>query len=162
VASFRFRLQPLLDQKEKEKQDAEAALVEQQNEAMAERRALAELQHKESAMIKMITQAKGSLNTGESSTGRDLVTQAHYIAALEEQRKATRRGIVSQQMIVEAADESVQQARDRVAECTRQVDIFKTFRDKLEQRFSRYLAKKEELELDEIGNTLHLNRSRNE
>jgi flagellar FliJ protein len=160
VASFRFRLQPLLDQKEKQKQDAEAALIERQTEAMDERRALNELERKETAMIQMITEAKRNLNQSEANTGQNLAASADYLAALEGERKAMRRPILSQQMLVEATDARVQQARENVAECTRQFDILMKFRNKLEQRFLRNMAQKEELELDEIGNTLFLNRSR--
>jgi hypothetical protein len=51
-------------------------------------------------------------------------------------------------------------ARDDVTVCRREADVLAKYREKAEKRFLRDLARKEELEEDEVGNMLFLSRSR--
>ena len=81
--------------------------------------------------------------------------------ALKDKLDAANQDVLGQRMLVEQFQARVEGARQRVADCTREVDVLQKYRDKLEARFLRELAQKEELELDETGNILFLTRSRN-
>lgn len=161
MALFRFRFQPVLDGKIRRKEDAEASLAERQRELAAEEFTLQQLQENTDHVRHEVRLARKSLQLTGNATGREVLSRTELLNALKNKLDAANQDVLGQRMLVEQFQAQADEARRRVTECTREVDVLQKYRDKLEARFLRELAQKEELELDEIGNTLFLARSRN-
>lgn len=161
MAVFRFRFQPVLDGKIKVKEDAEASLAERQRELAAEEFTLQQLQEKKDRVRHEVQLARKSLQLTGNATGGEVLSRTDLLNALKDKLDAANQDVLGQRMLVEQFQARVEGARQRVADCTREVDVLQKYRDKLEARFLRELAQKEELELDETGNILFLTRSRN-
>lgn len=159
---FRFRVQPLLDQKIEAKEEAEKALVERQKELAAEKGKLEEARRKERDLIDLRLRLRRQVmsNAGHPLSGDEVRRRVEYIKDLALQADAAKEAVYSQQLVVTEADEKVKAAREHLAECTREVDILTKYRKKLEERFLRDAEQKEALELDEIGNMLYTSRRR--
>jgi len=159
VATFRYRLQPLLDQKSREKEEAEEALAERQKELRAERQKLEELRKKEEQLAAQRDGLRRSLLDGGSErpvTGDEIRRRVERLRALGQDVETARDAVFSQKIVIEEAEERLENARRQVAECTRQVEILTKHRSKLERRFLAEAERKEALEQDEIGNILFM------
>ncbi len=159
MATFRYRLQPLLDQKSREKEEAEEALAERQKELRAERQKLEELRKKEEQLAAQRDGLRRSLLDGGSErpvTGDEIRRRVERLRALGQDVETARDAVFSQKIVIEEAEERLENARRQVAECTRQVEILTKHRSKLERRFLAEAERKEALEQDEIGNILFM------
>lgn len=159
MATFRYRLQPLLDQKSREKEEAEEALAERQKELRAERLKLEELRRKEEQLAARRDGLRRSLLDGggeQPVTGDEVRRRVERLRALGQDVETARDAVFSQKIVIEEAEERLENARRQVAECTRQVEILTKHRSKLERRFLAEVERKEALEQDEIGNILFM------
>jgi flagellar biosynthesis chaperone FliJ len=157
---FRFRLQPLLEQKREAQKSAEEALAGQQKQLSAEERALAKLQQQEKRLVQSVSIMRRRLLSTPNMCGDGLEKQSDYLHGLLQDLHSAHDAIVFQELGVREAQARVTAARDHVAACRREADVLAKYREKVEKRFLRDLARKEELEEDEIGNMLFLTRSR--
>jgi phage shock protein A len=157
---FRFRLQPLLEQKLEAQKSAEEALAGQQKQLSAEERALDKLQQQEKRLAQSVSIMRRRLLSTPNMCGDGLEKQSDYLHGLLQDLHSAHDAIVSQELGVREAQARVTAAGDYVAACRREADVLAKYREKVEKRFLRDLARKEELEEDEIGNMLFLTRSR--
>jgi flagellar biosynthesis chaperone FliJ len=160
---FRFRLQPLLDQKTEAKEAAEKALVERQQELTAEKVKLEDARRREQELIALKLKLRREImisGTGKSLSGNEVRQRVEFIKALGFQVDTAKEAVNAQQAAVTEAEDKVKTARAHVVDCTREVDILTKYRKKLEERFRREAEQKEALELDEIGNMLFTSRRR--
>ncbi len=163
MALFKYRLQPLLDQKEERKKDAAEKLAESRRQLAAEQQRLEELklqveqlkQKREALRGAMLTGAPGSLLTGAEV--RQRVDHVHTVGGELESAKDA---VFSQGIAIEEAEDRVNEAQQHLVDASREVDILTKHRDKSERRFLREIEIKEELEQDETGTTMFLNRRR--
>jgi flagellar export protein FliJ len=159
MAGFRFRLQPLLDERLQAQKHAEEELAESQKELLVEKRTWKDLQREQKRIEDLIVIRRRELIGNVPIGGGELEQRKEYLAALSLQLQSARDAVFSQQLVVDEANAKVEAARSRVAERSREAETLAKYREKLEKEFLREAARKEELELDEIGNVLYLNRN---
>ena len=92
--------------------------------------------------------------------GQRLQQRKEDLDALGQELLAAREAVFSQELVVEEAELKVKEARARLAERSRDAETLAKYRKRLQEEWLRENSRKEELELDEIGNTLYLNRNR--
>jgi flagellar export protein FliJ len=159
MAKFRFRLQPLLEQKEKLLDDAEKQMTARQKELEAERAEMERLKQREKDLIAQRQDLRlNMLKTaeGERLTGEELVRRRTFVEALGQDIESARDAVFSQRMVLEECEEKLAKAKAYVAECKREVEILVKYRDRLQERHRKEEERKEELELDEVGNMLYM------
>ncbi len=163
MPTFKYRLQPLLDQKIDLKKQAEEALGQRQKELRDEQQKLEEFhrQHRE-LTIKRERLRREVLASPEAEplTGSEVRRRTEYLKRLQLDVDAAKDAIFSQKLLIEECEERLSEARRQLAQCSREVEILKKHREKLEQRFHREVERKEAVEQDEIGNMLYMRRRR--
>ena len=158
MARFRFRLQIVLDQKLEIKKQAEEDVAKRQAELVSEQTALTRLQHREESLVQELKIARRELAYISSTTGESVFTYFARIESLNQDIDSARDAVFAQELVLDEFKEKVEQAKAHLMNCSREVEALTKYRDKLEQRFMRQLEQKEDLELDEIGNMLYMNR----
>lgn len=165
MATFKYRLQPLLDQKVKLQEEAEDALAERRKELRAAEARLEELKRREQELIAKREDLRRNVATaapGETLSGDSIKKRVDYVRALGQDIDAARDDVFGQKMVIDDCNEKVDAATKHVAECRREVEVLTKYRDKLLDRFKREEERKEALELDEIGNMLYMTKRRSE
>lgn len=158
MATFRFRLQPLLEQKEKRLEDAENDLKQRRKELELQRAEMERLKQRERDLIAQRQDLRLNMLTtaeGERLTGASLVRRRTFIEALGQDIETARDAVFSQRMVLEECEDKVERAKAWVAECKREVEVLVKYRDRLKDRHRKEEERKEELELDEVGNMLY-------
>jgi hypothetical protein len=158
MPAFQFRLQTLLDQRLEAKKRADEALAGRQQELAAEQQTLQGLEEEVERLTKLYQEKRLELAKFPVREGFRLTNQTDFLQGLKLDIQAARSGVLAQQVFVEQAEEAVREAEQVVVACQREVDVLDKYREKAEKRFWAELAYREELELDEIGNVMHLNR----
>jgi flagellar protein FliJ len=158
VAEFRFRLQILLDQKLQIKKQAEEELAKRQTELASEQSVLADLRRREETLVQKVRDARWELAHVSSISGQELISYAANVDLTVQDVESARDAVFAQEVVIDDFREKVEQAQVHLANSSREAEILTKYRDKLEGRFLRQMAQKEELELDEIGNMLYMSR----
>jgi flagellar biosynthesis chaperone FliJ len=160
---FRYRLQPLLDQKLERKKEAEEAFAERQNELRAEQERLAQLE----CTVEELTRKKSQLRRERLSsparqplTGHQIQQRTEYLHAVEVDLEGAKDAVFSQRMTIAEAEERVAEARRELGRATREVETLDKHRNKLEERFRREVERKDAVEAEEIGNMLYMRNRR--
>jgi flagellar biosynthesis chaperone FliJ len=154
---FTYRVQPLLDQRNKLKEEAAQNLFSKKQQLREATEKLIELERQ----VKVLAQKKNQLQldllvggpTGLS--GIEVRRRYEYLGAVGLDLETAKDAVFSQKMFIEDCNREVAAAQIHLTRCSRDVEVLQKHRDKLEQRFLRELEKKEALELDEIGNMMH-------
>src|SRR5262249_3948928 len=161
MSAFRYRLEPLLDQKQEARKDAERVVIQRERELQSEMARLEALEQREQELTERRSQLRRELlqkPDGGGLTAREAEERAAYIKALGEDIEAARNDVFSQRLAIEECKERVQEARHLADEAKQEVEVLNKHRARQEQRFVREALAKEELELDEIGNVLYMTR----
>lgn len=162
---FKYRLQPLLEQKDRLREQAEEQVAERQKELEAERQGLADLERRRDELIARRDQARTSLFVAAGDqplTGGELQQRRDHAQALSQDVEAAKDALFSQRLRIEEAEERLQKAKLDLADRKREVEVLEKHRAKLQKRFHREQEEKEALELDEIGNVLYMSKRRPE
>jgi flagellar export protein FliJ len=157
MPAFHFRLQTLLDRRLDEQKRAEEDLANRQKELAFEQQTLKGLED-EVARIVALYESRRSERLAGAVRASTLSNQTDFLLALQLEIQDAQSAVTSQQVFVEQAQEAVTEANEKLAACRREVDLLENFREKAEQRFQREAAYREELEQDEIGNVMYLNK----
>jgi flagellar biosynthesis chaperone FliJ len=163
MSQFRYRLQPLLNEKLALKGDAEEALAKRQAELRAEQEKLETLNHRVDALCGRKSAFRANLLAGSAAggiDGMDAQLRRDYVRGLDQDIEEARDAVLSQKTVIDGCVEHVAAARRELAGRTREVEVLKKHRERLEQRFLRELERKDALEQDEIGNVLYMSRRR--
>jgi flagellar biosynthesis chaperone FliJ len=159
MAAFHFRLQPLLDERLQAQKRAEEELAASQKELLVEKRTCNDLQQEQKRIEDLIVRRRRELVGNVPIGGGELEQRKEDLAALGLHLQSARDAVFSQQIVVDEAEAKLEEARRQTAERSREAETLAKYRGKLETEFLREVARKEELELDEIGNVLYLNRN---
>jgi flagellar biosynthesis chaperone FliJ len=164
TSPFTYRLQLLLEQKEKARKEAEKEQMRQEQELQQQREILRSLEQREAALIAQRDHCRRELLTQASArqslTGQEALERSEFVRAVGLDIQAIRNDVFAQQQVIEQCHARVEQAKARVRETRREEEILTKHRAKQKERFFRELEAKEELELDEIGNVLYTTRRR--
>lgn len=162
MPGFKYRLQPLLDEKLQLKEDAEEQLAVRQKELRAEQNKMENLEARVRELGDKKAQFRRNLLAGAAGplNGQAAALRRDYLMGLEQDTDQAKDACFSQRLAIDEALERVAEARRELAERTREVEILNKHRDKLKQRFEREAERKDALEQDEIGNMLYMSRRR--
>jgi flagellar biosynthesis chaperone FliJ len=164
ASEFSYRLEPLLEQKEELKKDAERELGESQKELESQQATLRSLQQALQALVEKRQQMRRELLSkpadGLALNAMKVQERVEYAKAVALQIEDAQGDVNAQRSVVDQCETRVQEAKKQVQAATREVEILQKHRAKQEERFVRELREKEDLELDEIGNVLYMTRRR--
>ena len=158
MPTFTYRLQPLLDQKVRLKEQAEEQFAQKQKQLRLAYERLEELRAAEKALVvKRDTLRRNLLvsDGGQPPSGVQVRQRREHLEFVTVELEAARDAIFAHELFIEECKEQVAAAQRHLTKCLRDVEILKKHREKLQQRFQRELERKEALELDEIGNMLY-------
>ena len=158
---FKYRLQPLLDQKIALKHQAEEALGMRQRELQAEKQKLEEASQRQRELTQKKDQLRQQLLSPPPQQllkGDEIRRRLDYLRGVGADADAAKDAVFAQRLAVEESQERVGEARHHLAECSRAVEILEKHREKLSKRFQQQVERTEAMEHDEIGNMLHLRR----
>jgi hypothetical protein len=157
---FHFRVQPVLDRRLAAQKEAEEELARHQKQLLEQKRVWSDLQQAEKRIADRFLTLRRDLLGNAPVGGQRLQQRKEDLDALGQELLSAREGVFSQKLVVEEAELKVNEARVRLAERSRDAETLAKYREKLQEEWLRENSRKEELELDEIGNTLYLNRNR--
>jgi hypothetical protein len=155
---FTYRVQPLLDQRNKLKEEAAQNLFSKKQQLREATEKLIELERQAQVLAQKKNQLQLDLLVGGKPaglSGMEVRRRYEYLGAVALDLEAAKDAVFSQKMFIEDCNREVAAAQIHLTKCSRDVEVLQKHRDKLEQRFLRELEKKEALELDEIGNMMH-------
>jgi len=161
--TFKYRLDPLLNQKAQVKQDAEQSLAERSRELNEEEKRLAEVKQHEAELLSLKETAKNELlnpGGGKQITGEEIRRRLDYLRGVDHDVETARGEVFAQKQAVDESQEKLIQARQFLAECAREVEVLEKHRDKAEARYVQQVERKEANELDEIGAHLFISKRR--
>jgi hypothetical protein len=161
-----YRLQIVLDQREREKDAAEKALLERQKELRAEQEKLKKIEEERRAVDRKKAKAteefhaglmKGGINIAEESDRHDWFQKAMDQEALRIDNE-----ILKQKQAIRRAEQKVAEAREEVNKATIALEAMKKHKEKWIAQAKREAAEKEQAQADEVGETLWLQQQRDE
>ena len=156
---FTYRLQLLLEQREKAKKEAETEQARLEQELERQQATLCSFEQREQKLIDRRNHWRSQLlSVAGSVTSQEACERSEFVKAIGLDIQAVRNDILSQQQVIKECEGRVQQAQARLQEARREQEILSKHRAKQEERFLRELQAKEDLELDEIGNVLYTTR----
>jgi flagellar biosynthesis chaperone FliJ len=158
VAQFRYRLQTLLDQKAKAKEDAQHALAAAQRELSAEQVELDVCRGDEAAAAETLRLALAQKLSPPLGgwNGELLRLRRGYIGRMEDEYNDASDATRTQELRVSEAEEGLGAARDTLATRSRDVEVLEKHRARLERRFHDEAARKEGLDQEEMANIIFL------
>jgi flagellar biosynthesis chaperone FliJ len=164
MTQFTYRLQPLLEQKQEGRKEAERELIRREQELDAQLAVLHTSQTREKKLVEKRDQFQRQMLTNpdpsQALTGREVMERAEYVKALKLEIEDAKSEVLSQGLVVEQCEARMRESKERVEDARREVEVLTKHRSKQEERFLRECQAKEELALDEIGNLLYATRRR--
>jgi flagellar biosynthesis chaperone FliJ len=158
VPGLQFRLQVLLDQRAEQKQRAEEALAACEKELAAEKRTMCELEEEMQRAVKAYQEQRLERVMAGPRAGLASVNTDNLLLARKQDLEVAQSGLLAQQVFVDQASEAVEQATAELAERRRDFEALDKYKEKQKKKFLQEVARKEEVEQDEIGNVMHLSR----
>lgn len=158
MSVFRYRLQPLLDQRIRLKEEAAENLSNKKQQLRAAAEKLIELERQEQTLARKKIELRRDMLavTGAAGlAGTEVQRRSDYLAAVGHDLEAARDAVFAQKMFIEDCERAVREAQEVLAKRSRDVEVLQKHHDTLRERFLRDLERKEMLELDEIGNMMH-------
>jgi len=162
MSKLRFRLQPLLDQRLKAKQEADEALATREKALRDEMETLSMLERKEIESRELLARTRRAVlvTSGEPISANELHNRSNRVLFLKERLGKDLDAVFAQKLAIEDAETRVVEARRRMIDAKREAEILEKYRARQERRLRAELERKEDLELDEIGTVVHLRNSR--
>jgi flagellar biosynthesis chaperone FliJ len=155
---FVFRLQALLDQRIDLRKQAEDELKARESELSAEQKTLQELEQAVETAAALYRRRRAERSKSGMSLGVPILIQNDSLIGLEMDVQEARSAVLSQQILVDRTLELVKIANADLAVCRLDEEVLEKYRQKAKTRFEQEESYKEELEQDEIGSVIYLNR----
>jgi flagellar export protein FliJ len=159
----KYRLQPVLDKRQKIKEDAEKALGAAQKKVDEEKK-------KEEECIQRVNQAKQKKEDAKAEMSRKMLEEKlevekirrhkDYLKSLDFEIKKTEEQLADQRNRVKAAEQVVEQKRAELVEATKEYQAIEKHKEKWATALKKAMEEAEEKEAEEIGNVLFLQRKR--
>jgi flagellar export protein FliJ len=155
MAQFRYRLQPLLEQKVRVKEEAQLGLAAAQRELRAEEAELGACRRAQEVAAERLAgvRAEGVPGAGVSR-GELLRLRRDYLARLQDECDDASDAAGAQELRVSDALERVETAREVLTSASREVEVLEKYRARLERRFHNEIARKEAAEQEEMASLM--------
>ena len=164
MTQFTYRLQPLLEQKEELKKEADREVSRREHELQTQLATLESLQQRVQELVEKRQHARQELMTKPGAAGaltaNDVLKRSEFIKVLGTEIREAESDVSAQRVVIETCESEVKEAKEQAAEAQREVEVLNKHREKQQERFRREEEAKEEVALDEIGNVLYSTRRR--
>jgi flagellar biosynthesis chaperone FliJ len=156
VAQFRYRLQTLLDQKVRAKDEAQHALAGAQRELRTEQDELEACSREQDARAERLRQKRAECvaPTVGGSSGELMRLRRDHIGRLRDDWLNASKATRAQEVSVNEAEERLGAARETLASRSRDVEVLQKHRTRLERRFNIEAERKEALDQEEMANVI--------
>lgn len=159
----KYRLQPVLDKRQKIKEDAEQALGAAQKKVDEEKK-------KEEECVQLVIQAKQRKEDSKAEMNRKMMEeklevrniQQHkdYLKSLDFEIRKAESKLEEQRNRVKAAEQIVIQKRNDLVEATKEYQAIEKHKEKWSTTIKKEMEEAEQKEAEEIGNVLFLQRKK--
>jgi flagellar biosynthesis chaperone FliJ len=158
VATFHYRLQPLLDQRTREKDDAFKSLADVQKKLKREQEELGLCLKEQEAANQSLMTARTQLvsHSGKSVDSQWLCLKRLHIQLLVDNLSSASDATRAQEVIVDEAKDAVTSAVRALARKSQDVNVLEKHRARLEGRFVKQLQHIESIEQEEMANLVFL------
>jgi flagellar biosynthesis chaperone FliJ len=158
MTPFRYRLQVLLDQKEREREEAQQALILTQQSLQQEQRELDACRGEQDraaerlrwARLEMVSPLTGG------ATGEWIRLKRDHVARLADELAAASDAITMQELRVTEAEEALSGARAKLRTVSRELETLEKHKERQERRFKEEAERKEVAANEEMANTMFL------
>ncbi|OGQ05552.1 MAG: hypothetical protein A2W61_01690 [Deltaproteobacteria bacterium RIFCSPLOWO2_01_44_7] len=154
---MKYRLEALLKLKARQRKQAEIVLARAIAFLMASKKKLEELKEEKKELKRQQKEARHKMNEemiGGGTIGNGCF-HVNYLRKLKEDEEAKQEEIEMQEGVVEEAKEKVAKARKDYIEAVKQHQMMEKHKDLWAKKMQTILSKKEEKEMDELGQTIH-------
>src|SRR5262245_37660297 len=135
MASFKYRLQPLFDQRERALEAAEEATTQRRKQVQQAEKQKEILESEQKHVLYKMVEGRKTLFQpveGEPLTSSEILRRRLFLTSLAEDLERLKDAIFSQQIAIDEAKEQLAQARAHEAECRRAVEVMEKHRAKLQ------------------------------
>ncbi len=163
MSPLKYRLQPVLDKRQKIKEDAEQALGAAQKKVEEEQR-------KEQECVQLVIQAKQRKEDAKAEMNRKMLEEKlevgkirqhkDYLKSLDFEIKKAEEKLEEQKRRVKAAEEIVIQKRNDLVEATKEYQAIEKHKENWATTLRKQMDEAEQKEAEEIGNVLFLQRKK--
>lgn len=157
MAREKYRLQALLTIRTRAKKQAEAALGFAIKKLMAARDKLKKLKEEKEEIVQKRKDSRAKM-TREMVGGASIFdgnVHTNYLRKLKEDEEAKEKEIEEQKEVVKECEEAVSLARREYIDASKQLQIMEKHKELWRKKVENEISKKEEKELNEIGNILY-------
>lgn len=159
MVEFRYRLDVLLEQKQKALEDAQRAMAERISKLRQEQARLQQLEtDAELASAKAEAARAVRYQADGAVTAEQLQRRCEESRWLQKEAGWARDAVLEQRIAIEDAEDEVERTRKDVAEANRQVEVLKTHRARQKARFLKEQERQESIEMDDVGSAQHYQR----
>ncbi len=154
VKKYKYRLQIVLDEKKRNKEEAVRRVNEARNKLEEEEKKYNELVKKREKLIEKIKSEKErriNFSSDENFTVDDSVKLKMYIEGLENKKKLLEAEIFNQREKVSEAKGFLKIEEEKLISATKEYEAFKKHKEKWVQKMKREEEKKEQKKIEEIG-----------
>lgn len=153
----KYRLQPVLDSKERKKKDAEKALAETRTELERQKNILRDREEEVVKTIKkkddysadLMKKMEGGLESGKITDGK------MYLEVLKRNVETARKKVEDQKKAVQQWEQKVEAALVKVMEATKEMKVIEKHKENWVEAEKKEIEIREEKEQDEIGQNLY-------
>lgn len=153
----KYRLQALLVIKERLKKKAEILLAQGIARLKEAKEKLEQLKSEKEEIIKKWEEAREEMAADMSSGGTifDGNIHSNWLRALKEDEETKQEEIEDQEVVVEEAENALREAKREYIDACKELQIMEKHKELWEKKLKEKLTKKEEKELDELGQNIH-------
>ncbi|MBI2083114.1 MAG: hypothetical protein HYT76_06050 [Deltaproteobacteria bacterium] len=159
--SLKYRLQPLLEIKERAKKKAEILLAKAMARLEEEKKRLKKLEEEKQEIIRKRKEIRRHLHE-HVCTGQAKVKESNFginfLKRLEEEEKQKDQQIEQQKQVILDCETQVKRARREYIDAARELKVMQKHKELWRKKLQLFLSRKEEDEMDELGNIIHQGR----
>jgi len=157
MAKQKYRLQALLNLKERLKRRAEIALAKAINELNEAQKKLARLEEEKEKIVENWKAARKEMRAQMDlgvAVGRGNV-HVNFIKKLKEDQEEKEEVIEDQKVVVEDCEGKVALARRNYIDAAKELQVMEKHKELWQKKINEELNAKEQKEMDDLGSTIH-------
>lgn len=155
---LKYRLQPLLEIKNRAKKQAEIRLAQAIVRLEKEKKKLTKLEEEKQAIIKRRRDCRRELHDKileGRAHARDGSVRVNFLRKLEEDEKKKEEEIRNQKQLIETCELQVKRARRDYIDAVKELRVIEKHKELWKKKVQKELTRIEEREMDELGNVIH-------
>ncbi len=155
---LRYRLQPMLDMKERAKKKAEIRLAKALKELDEARKKLKKLEEEKQQIIRRRKECRRELHekvAAGAATAKDGHNRVNYLRKLEDDEKQKSEEIEQQKKAIEQCEMQVKRARREYIDAVKDLRVMEKHKELWRKKLQHEINREEEKEMDELGNVIH-------